>query len=141
MDIIHDRNVVPDMLAMANSISGEARQRWLSLTQHIESDYKAKPQIAYSVCAAKPGWNLKYKKSGKALCTLYPEPESFTALVVLSAGDMDQFELMSPTCTDELKQLYDKTKLFNNTKWLMICVTNDAVLDDVKKLLALKTQK
>ncbi|WP_423245054.1 DUF3788 family protein [Heliorestis acidaminivorans] len=26
--------------------------------------------MTYSKCSAQPGWNVKYKKSGKSLCTL-----------------------------------------------------------------------
>jgi hypothetical protein len=40
-----------------------------------------------------------------------------------------------------MNALYDKTQLFNNTKWLMIPVTDDAALEDVKKLLQFKTVK
>lgn len=141
MDIIHDRDTVPDMQMMTEAIADPARQRWQALTAHIETAYKARPQMTYSVCSGKPGWNLKYKKSGKALCTLYPEPESFTALVVLGMKDMNKFELMSPAFTDAVKSLYDDSQLFNNTKWLMISVTNDTLLDDVKKLIHLKISK
>ncbi len=141
MSIIQDPTTAPDMQAMAASIVGDARVRWLSLTSHIEQTFGAKPQIAYSSCSAKPGWNVKYKKSGKALCTLYPEPESFTALVVTGAADMEKFLLTRALFSDRLNTLYDKTQLFNNTKWLMIGVTDDTLLDDVKKLLDIKTSK
>ncbi|KAB2952754.1 DUF3788 family protein [Heliorestis acidaminivorans] len=36
----------------------------------MEEAYQAKPHITYSKCSAQPGWNVKYKKSGKSLCTL-----------------------------------------------------------------------
>ena len=141
MDIVHNPETTPDQQALAASITGEAHNRWLSLTAYIESTYKAKPQIAYSTCSGKPGWNLKYKKSGKALCTLYPEPECFTALVVLGVIDMDRFDALSEGFTDYVNSLYSSARLFNNTKWLMITVTDDKIFEDVKKLLAMKTQK
>lgn len=141
MNIIQDPTAAPDMQAMAASIAGDAHARWLALTSHIEQIFGVKPQIAYSSCSAKPGWNVKYKKSGKALCTLYPEPESFTALVVTGAADMEKFLLTRTLFSDTLNTLYDRTQLFNNTKWLMIGVTDDVLLEDVKKLLELKTSK
>lgn len=141
MDIIQDQTGIPDMQAMAESIKGDARGRWLELVAHIQDTFGVKPQITYSKCSAKPGWNLKYKKSGKALCTLYPEPESFTALIVVSASDMDRYDLIRPIFSDSMNVLYDRTRLFNNTKWLMIPVPDDAALEDVKKLLQFKTAK
>lgn len=141
MDIIADHGNMPDMTSIANYISETARPLWLALVTHIEAAYRAKPQIAFSTCAAKPGWNVKYKKGGKALCTLYPEKEGFTALVVLGAADIMHFEAMRPTYTDSVNALYDSTRLFNNTRWLMISVTDQTVLGDIKKLLALKAAK
>ena len=141
MDIIADKSVTPDMKDIENSITGKGRLLWQALTTHIETEFRAKPLIAFSACIAKPGWNVKYKKSGKALCTLYPEKESFTALIVLGAADMMRFEAMRPTFTNEISALYERTRLFNNTKWLMVSITDETVLADVKKLLALKTAK
>lgn len=141
MDIIQNPAIAPDMLAIAESIKGDARDRWLALNVHIQQAFNSKPQIAYSSCSAKPGWNVKYKKSGKALCTLYPEPESFTALIVTGAADMEKFALARALFSDSLNSLYDGTQIFNNTKWLMIGVTDNSVLADVKKLLDLKTSK
>ncbi len=141
MNIIQDPLAAPDMQAMAGSITGDARGRWLALISYIEQTYGAKPQIAYSSCSAKPGWNVKYKKSGKSLCTLYPEPEGFTALVVTGASDMEKFMLTQALFSEALNALYDRTHLFNTTKWLMIGVADDTSLDDVKKLLDLKTSK
>ena len=141
MSIIQDPTTTPDMSAMADSIAGGARERWLALNTHIQETYQAKPHIVYSSCSAKPGWNVKYKKSGKALCTLYPEPESFTALVVTGAADMEKYILIRALFSDAVNALYDRTQLFNNTKWLMIGVTDDMRLNDVKKLLQLKIQK
>lgn len=141
MDMIQNHGITPDMRSMADSIAGDANQRWLALNEHIQQTYGVKPQIAYSRCSAKPGWNVKYKKSGKALCTLYPEPQSFTSLVVIGASDTEKFLLMRALFSDSLNALFDKTQLFNNTKWLMIGVADDSSLSDIKKLLQLKTEK
>lgn len=38
----------------------------------LEEGYRVSPRIEYSRCSMEPGWNIKYKKSGRALCTIYP---------------------------------------------------------------------
>ncbi len=141
MDVIHNPDVMPDLPEIENSMGEEARGRWRSLTAHIGSTYNSAPLIAYSVCAGQPGWNVKYKKGSKALCTLYPEPESFIALVVLGQADLMKLDAVRPAYTPYLLELADGARLFNNTKWLMIRVTDDAVLGDVQKLLRLKLAK
>jgi len=62
---------------------GEAKASWDELTAYIEEAYQVKPQNSYSKCSLQPGWNVKYKKSSKSLCTLYPMAGYFIALVVV----------------------------------------------------------
>lgn len=138
MDIIADKTKEPAMLDIEQYMEKEARLRWQTLIAFIEGTFGSKPVISYSVCVAKPGWNVKYKKSSKALCTLYPEKNQLIALVCLNANDMQRFELVKPTYTPYVADLYDRCKLFNGTKWLMIAVTEDGILKDVQKLMQLK---
>jgi len=137
-DTIADKTREPDMQDIEKYIEKDAKTRWQSLISHIESTFGSKPVITYSVCIGKQGWNVKYKKSGKALCTLYPERDQFIALVVLSANDMQLFDIVKQSYTPYLTALYDRCKLFNGTKWLMITVSDDAILADVQKLMLLK---
>ena len=55
------------------------------LDNHLRENYKIKPKLAYSNCAMDSniwrGWNIKYKKSGKSLCTIYPQQGYFLVLV------------------------------------------------------------
>lgn len=140
VDILN-RSHEPSTEEMADFIEGSGNLMWRELTSFIESGFKVKKQIDYSICSGKPGWNLKYKKSGKALCTLYPEKESFIALIVLGQADRDLFDLMKGEYSSYLGDLYDKTKVFNGTKWLMINMTDQYILNDVKNLILLKTRK
>ncbi|MCL2847292.1 MAG: DUF3788 domain-containing protein [Firmicutes bacterium] len=52
---------------------------------HVREAYKIAPKLSYSNCAMDKniwrGWNLKYQKSGKSLCTIYPQREHFLVLV------------------------------------------------------------
>ena len=54
---------------------------WKTLCSWLESGYRTVPRIEYSRCGMAPGWNVKYTKGGRALCTLYPAAGSFTCLV------------------------------------------------------------
>jgi len=141
MDVTHNPELTPDIPAIGASMREEARARWHTLMAHIEETYGTMPQITYSNCAGQPGWNVKYKKGGKAICTLYPEQDNFIALVVLNRADMDKLDAVRPAYTPGLLALYDGCRMFNSTKWLMIRITDDAVLDDVMKLMALKMAK
>jgi len=55
------------------------------LDNHLRENYKIKPKLSYSGCAMDNniwrGWNIKYQKSGKSLCTIYPQQGYFMVLV------------------------------------------------------------
>lgn len=55
------------------------------LDNYLCDSYKVKPKLAYSNCAMDNnvwrGWNIKYQKSGKSLCTIYPQQGYFLVLV------------------------------------------------------------
>ncbi len=94
--------------------------------------------MAYSRCAAQPGWNLKYKKGSTALCTLYPMPGFFIALIVLREKDFPEVEGILPLCSAYTQALYARTAVCMKSKWLMMTVKEADVLKDVQQLIAFK---
>lgn len=87
------------------------------------------------------GWNIKFKRAGRSLCTLYPMEGYFIALVVIGERERAETELMLPSCTEYLQKPYKETKAGMGRKWLMIHVTDEAVLEDVKKCIAIRSGK
>ena len=111
---------------------------WNGLCSWAEGAYSIAPKVEYSTCSGAPGWNVKYKKSGRALCTLYPDRGQFTALVTIGAKEATEAELLLPTCSDYIRELFARTQMFNGARWLMIHITDAQVLADVKKLIRLR---
>ena len=72
------------------------------LYNHLCANYKVKPKMAYSNCAMDNniwrGWNIKYQKSGKSLCTIYPQQEYFLVLIPGKS-----FEIRNDDTLDEVK--------------------------------------
>lgn len=114
---------------------------WRTLCEYIQSTYRVSPEYAYSQCAAQMGWNVKYKKSGRALCTLYPMDGYFIALVVVGNREQADVELLMPGLSDNIQMLYDRTPFSCGGRWLMIEVRTPAVLEDVKKLIGIRAVK
>ncbi len=140
-NLILDNGHEPSMNEINLYFAEKARKNWSEMVGFIEQNYKTKQQISYSTCSGKPGWNVKYKKSSKALCTLYPEKDLFTVLIVLGRNEIEVFEETREEFSPYINDLYDQSALFNGTKWLMIEVTDDIILEDVKELIMMKTSK
>ena len=111
---------------------------WGELCQWAEKSYQIEPKVEHSTCSGAPGWNVKYKKGGRALCTLYPDEGQFTALITVGAKEAPEAELLLPTCSDYIRELFAHTQTMNGARWLMIRVTDAQVLEDVKKLIRLR---
>lgn len=130
-----DGAVQPTLEDMAAVV---ASPLWGELCGYMEAAYKSIPKIEHSICSMRPGWNAKYRKAGRGLCTLYPEKGGFVCMVVIGQRESAEAELTLPTLSPYTQQLYRDTKDLMGQRWLMVQVTNAAVLADVKCLLALR---
>lgn len=84
------------------------------------------------------GWNVKHKKGGRSLCTLYPKQGYFIALIPIGAREMPEVDLLMPLCDAYTQDLYRQTKSGAGGKSLAVEVKSEAILRDVKELVALR---
>ena len=111
---------------------------WKSLCTYVERNYLVTPRIEFSRCTMQTGWNVKYKKSSRAICTLYPEQGKFICMISIGAKEATEAELVLKGCTAYLRQLYERCTPFNGGRWLMIEVTSEEILEDVKELIGVR---
>ena len=112
---------------------------WDKLNSILIESYSVSPQLEYSNCSMQRGWNIKYRKKGRNLCTTYPQVGCFKVLVVISERNKIEADFLIETCCDTIKQLYQKAEFLNGGKWLMIEVDNVPALEDTIRLIKLKT--
>lgn len=111
---------------------------WEDLNAFLQTAYTAVPRYSYSKCSAAPGWNVKYQKGGRALCTLYPMSGYFITLIVIGERESVQTELALPFLTEYVRTLYTNAPVVMGGKWLMIEVRSAEVLQDVRSLIGLR---
>lgn len=126
-----EQNHEPTLAEMINFVNNPL---WSALQDFIEKSYHIKPILNYSRCSAQPGWNLKYRKSSKSLCVLYPMDGYFIALVVIGNKELNETEAYLPQASPEIQALFAKTRFAASGRWLMIPVTSERILEDVKNL-------
>ncbi|MDL2224703.1 DUF3788 domain-containing protein [Eubacteriales bacterium OttesenSCG-928-M02] len=129
-----DREKTPELTAVTAYVNNPL---WEDLVAHLEKEYGAKHAFTYSGCVP-TGWNVQWKKSGRALCRMYPMDGHFIALVVIGNREKAAFDLLLPKLTTYTKSLYQHTKDKNGLCWLMFEVREDTVLEDVKACIALR---
>lgn len=111
---------------------------WSDLNDFLQKNYEVEPSYSYSTCSGQPGWNVKYQKGGRSLCTLYPMPDFFIALVVIGAKEAMEAEPMLLSCDESIQNMYNGAVAMMGARWLMIHVTSEKILEDVKLLIQLR---
>lgn len=109
---------------------------------HMATKYNIDSKIEFSKCSWEPGWNIKFKKSGKSLCTIYPRHNYFTVLIVVGNKEKEQVEVLLPNFSPELQNIYRQTKEGNGQKWLMIDVEDrDSLYEDILRLVDIRKNR
>lgn len=111
---------------------------WEKLNKFLVNSYDIAPEYSYSKCSLQAGWNIKYKKAGRSLCTLYPLGGFFIAMVVIGAKELGETELRLPALDPYTQALYERTSEAMGSKWLMINVTTESILNDVEALIQIR---
>jgi len=109
---------------------------WKQIIDWIEASYHASPSVEYS--KELPGWNVKYKKGSKSLCTIYPEKGRFTVLTVVPPKKEMEAQLMLGSLSTVTRGIFTAARPMAIGRWLMIPVESDTAVEDVRKLITLR---
>ncbi len=108
---------------------------WKRLTSFIENSYQI--EGTWSTWGpAKSGWNLRYRRSGKALAALYPQQERILAQVVLGKAQAER--ALQLKLGEKVSRILQAAPQLRDGRWLFIPVTRESDAEDVEKLLLAK---
>lgn len=133
---IQDKNSQPTLEEIGNFVQNPLFGKFCG---EIQKSYRCREKIEFSSCSWERGWNIKFKKSGKTLCTLYPREAYFTAMVVVGKKEKDAVEAILPKCSSRLAQIYERTEEGNGQRWLMVDMEDeDDTYRDVLRLIGIR---
>ena len=102
-----DKHNCPTLEEIAQYIQNPV---FMQLCSEIQNTYQCSEQIEFSSCSLEKGWNIKFKKAGKTLCTIYPRELYFTVMIVIGKKEKEPVEAILPECTPALQELYTQTR-------------------------------
>ena len=105
---------------------------WERLTRFIDTNYQIAGEFSFWG-PAKSGWNLRYRRKGKALVALYPQKERIIAQVVLGKAQAEQ--ALSLKLGEKVSKMLREAPQLHDGRWLSIPVLNQADAEDVEQLL------
>ena len=110
---------------------------WLDLRQYIETRYGDwPPELKFY--GKRYGWTVRYRKSGKTLCSLFPERGAFSVLIVLGKKEVEKALAMADGFGANTRAVLEGTEQLHDGRWLWIRVLNVDDAEDVKRLLRAK---
>lgn len=106
---------------------------------YMDTEYNALVKTEYSGDKVLLGWNVKFKKAGKTLCTVYPRKGHFYLLVIVGNKEKEQTEALMDDLSDGFKSIYTNTKEGIGQRWLLFDFNkkND-VYEDVLKIVRIR---
>ena len=122
---LQDKSTCPALEELGDYIKNPV---FAEFCAEIRNTYKCNEKIEFSSCSWERGWNVKFKKAGKTLCTIYPREFYFTVMVVVGRKEKEYAEAILPECSLELQEIYHRTKEGNGQKWLMIDIEDQGSL-------------
>lgn len=110
---------------------------WTQISSLIAERYPSVFAPEWLFGGKKYGWSLRYKKS-KSFCTLIPEKNSLGLLIVFGADERAKVETIRQELSESILNAYDAATTYHDGKWLFLGITDEAMLSDVARLLAVK---
>lgn len=106
------------------------------MTRFIKEHYDIIPEIMFG--GSKYGWEVRYRKSGKTLCTLTPEKGAVRTLIVLGKQESEKALSIQNELSPQVYKLIENTKQLHDGRWLWIRLFAAKDVEDVKKLMTIK---
>lgn len=131
-----DKAREPTEEEMMSFVGEKAKAAWTELRQFIEDNYDFMPETVFY--GAKYGWTVRYRRSGKTLCSLFPEKGGFSVLLVLGRKDSEEALSMRDELSTRMNTILRSTEQLHDGRWLWIRIMAINDVDDVKKLLQTK---
>jgi hypothetical protein len=85
------------------------------------------------------GWALRFRKGGKALLSLYPGQDSFTAQIIVSEAQVEK--ALSSGLGKKATKIIEEAHPYPEGRWLFIKVESEQDLNDIKQLLIVKSKQ
>jgi hypothetical protein len=117
------------------SALGSVYPLWERLIRFMESDVQVEGKFSFWG-QRKSGWNLRYRRKGKALVAFYPQKGRILAQVVLGKAQAEK--ACDLKLGEKVSQLLRDAPQLRDGKWISIPVHSGEDADDVEQLLRLK---
>jgi hypothetical protein len=109
---------------------------WHAINKFIEDNYDM--DMLWNNGGKTGIYELKYRKSGKTFCALYPREKGIRILIIFGKIEREKFESSRGDFSEYISNFYDNTHQYHDGKWLYLEIIGDTAIGDIEKLLLIK---
>ncbi|MHA2231112.1 MAG: DUF3788 domain-containing protein [Candidatus Hodarchaeales archaeon] len=131
-----DKTHQPTEEEIVNYIGEAATEVWLEIRQFLEEYYDFVPETVFY--GTKYGWTIRYRKSGKTLCSFFPEKGGFTLLITFGKKEAEKALSLREELSAKVRTHLENAKQLRDGRWLWIRVIDASDTPDIKKLVQIK---
>ncbi len=130
-----DKATVPTDAQMLAWTAGAAAH-WQALRDEAEERFGMPPEVSFG--GAKYGWQIRYRKGGRTLCTLFPERDAVTVLIVLGAKEVAKVTSVLDTLSPAVREAFERAGQYADGRWMWPRVLAAKDVQSIGALLAVK---
>lgn len=136
---ITDSKYEPDMTTLDTYIENSI---FNVFCERMKSEFSAATEVAFSKDSNLPGWNIRFYKSSRSLCRLYPKKGFITILIVVGKKEKERVENILPQLINKIRSVYETTKEGMGQRWLLIDIKEaDAEYEDLLRLIRIRSTR
>lgn len=115
---------------------GKAGHAWKEIRAFLNDNYDFVPEKKNY--GKKWGWVIRFRKSNKTWCALYPEKDCFTIQIIFGKKEVEKFQTTRDDFSDFVVNKFDSTKQLHDGRWMFFNVKDITLVEDLKKLMKIK---
>lgn len=83
-------------------------------------------------------YEYKYRRGGKTLCALYARENCIGFMIIFGKDEQVKFETERDNYSPKVQEIYDKTQIYHDGKWVIFEPVDTSMFDDFIRLLSIK---
>lgn len=129
-------DTIPSKSEIEKLIGSNPYKAWDQIIKYVDNNYVM--DILWEKGRKDYIYEMKFRKSGKTLCALYPKTGSFGFMVIYGKLEREKFEEQKAEFSKYINDLYDEATTYHDGKWIMVDVKDITYIEDMKKMLIIK---
>lgn len=124
----------PSEKELIELIGNKAYDAWRAVENFVNEKYNM--DVLWDKNRGENIYEMKFRKSGKTLCSMYARKGSFGFMVIYGKTEREKFE--EEKFSSHVGKIYDETKTFHDGKWVMLDIKDLSYIEDMKKMILIK---